>query len=207
MVGGKRIMGIMGKVLWHFTMSLDGFIAGPNDAMDWVFDYVELPSAAAPDPSGSSGTQSIVEETIRSTGAVLSGRRSYNVARKPGQRPEARTVCGGAWSGPQFVLTHQAPVDEEDRTITFVSGDIRSVVAQALGTAEGKNVLVIGADIARQCLQEGLIDEIVIHLAPVLLGDGVRVFSCPGLPNGIHLETIGAAQSGQLTNLRFRVIK
>jgi dihydrofolate reductase len=71
----------MGKVRWHVTMSLDGFIAGPNDAMEWVFRYVPLDSPA---------TRSMLEEVIRSTGSVLSGRRSYNVGRKPGQRPEAR---------------------------------------------------------------------------------------------------------------------
>jgi len=71
----------MGKVRWHVTMSLDGFIAGPNDAMEWVFSYVPLDSPA---------TRSMLEEVIRSTGSVLSGRRSYNVGRKPGQRPEAR---------------------------------------------------------------------------------------------------------------------
>lgn len=71
----------MDKVRWHVTMSLDGFIAGPNDAMEWVFSYVPLDSPA---------TRSMLEEVIRSTGSVLSGRRSYNVGRKPGQRPEAR---------------------------------------------------------------------------------------------------------------------
>ena len=71
----------MDKVRWHVTMSLDGFIAGPNDAMEWVFRYVPLDSPA---------TRSMLEEVIRSTGSVLSGRRSYNVGRKPGQRPEAR---------------------------------------------------------------------------------------------------------------------
>jgi dihydrofolate reductase len=188
-------------------MSVDGFIAGPNDAMDWVFDYVELPSATAPNASASSGTMRVVEETLKSTGAVLSGRRSYNVGKKPGQRPEAQKVAGGAWSGPQFVLTHDAPGDEKDSTITFLSGDIRGVIARVLRAAEGKNVMVIGADVARQCIEEGLIDEIVIHLVPTLLGDGVRFFSSPGLANGIRLEAIGSAQSGQLTNLRFRVVK
>jgi hypothetical protein len=103
----------MGKVFWHVTMSLDGFIAGPNDAMDWVFGYVPLDSPAI---------RGMLEEVIRSTGSVLSGRRSYNVGRKPGQRPEARKVLAGAWSGPVFVLTHKAPEDEADPSIKFLSG-------------------------------------------------------------------------------------
>jgi riboflavin biosynthesis pyrimidine reductase len=66
---------------------------------------------------------------------------------------------------------------------------------------------VICADVARQCIQEGLIDEIRVHLAPVLLGDGVRFFNWPGAPDAVHLEMIDAARSGQLTNLHFRVVK
>jgi len=85
----------MGKVVWSVTMSPDGFMAGPDDAMDGVFGYVPLDSPA---------TRALLEEVIQSTGSVLSGRRSYNVGRKPGQRPEARKVLGGAWSGPVFVL-------------------------------------------------------------------------------------------------------
>ncbi len=195
----------MGKLLWHVTMSLDGFIAGPNDSMDWVFSYVELPRAGAPNSSDSSGTQRL-ERTIRSTGTVLSGRRSYNVGRKPGQRPEARKVLGGAWSGPIFVLTHHAPEDE-DPTITFLSGSIRSAVTRALDAAGGKNVLVIGADVARQCIRKGLIDEIMVHLVPVLLGDGVRFFNWSGAPEAVRLETIDVARAGQLANLKFRVRK
>lgn len=71
----------MSKVFWHVTMLLDAFIPGPNDAMDWVYGYVPLDSPA---------TRATLEEVIRSTGSVLSGRRSYNVGRQPGQRPEAR---------------------------------------------------------------------------------------------------------------------
>ncbi len=181
----------MGKVLWHVTMSLDGFIAGPGDAMDWVFRY------AGPNPA--------VDEAIKTTGAVLAGRRSYDVGRRKGQRVEARKIYGGAWTGPVFVLTHQAPERPEDPTITFLSGDIRRAVSIALGAAEGRNVLVIGANVAQQCINNGLIDEILVHLAPLLLGDGVRLFGRPGLP--VDLETTSVTQSGQLTNLRFRVVK
>lgn len=188
----------MGKVLWHVTMSLDGFIAGPNDAMDWVFGYVPLDSPA---------TRELLEEAIRSTGSVLSGRRSYNVGRKPGQRPEARKVLGGAWSGPVFVLTHKAPEDEADPSIKFLSGGIRSAIGEARDAGRGKNVLVIGADVARQCIQEGLIDEIRVFLAPVLLGDGVRFFNWPGAPDAVRLETIDVARFGQFANLGFRVVK
>jgi dihydrofolate reductase len=205
----------MGKVLWHVTMSLDGFISGPNDSMDWVFDYVvsfealtrKLGPSEPPDMADFSAIRGILEETIGSTGSVLSGRRSYDLERKPGQRPEARKVLGGAWSGPIFVLTHKAPEDEADPSITFLSCGIRSAISVALSAGGGKNVLVIGADTARQCIQERLIDEIVVHLAPVLLGDGVRFFNWTGAPDVVRLETMDVARSGQLTNLQFRVVK
>jgi dihydrofolate reductase len=138
---------------------------------------------------------------------VLSGRRSYNVERKPGQRPEARKVLGGAWSGPQFVLTHRAPDDEEDSSIRFVCGEIGSAIAEARAAGGTKDVLVIGADIARQCIEERLVDEIRAHVAPLLLGDGVRFFNWPGSPDAIRLELIAVAPWGQLTNLQFRVLK
>jgi dihydrofolate reductase len=187
-VGGK----MAGKVLWHVTMSLDGFIAGPEDAMDWMNPY------GGPNP--------VVEEVIRSIGAALGGRRGYDLGRKPGLPPEFRKIYGGAWSGPVFVLTHHPPDDEEDETITFLSGDIRAAVATARQAANGKNLLILGANIAHQCIEAGLIDEIQIHLAPVLLGEGVRFFDRSGAAP-VGLETIAVSQAGQISNLRFRVIK
>lgn len=188
----------MSKVQWGVTMSLDGFIAGPNDAMDWVFGYIPLDSAR---------TRTMQEEVITTTGSVLSGRRSYNVGRKPGQRPEARKVLGGAWSGPVFVLTHSAPENEKDASIQFLSGNIRSAVDVAREAAGGKNVMVIGAEVARQCIQEDLMDEIRVYLAPVLLGDGVRFFSWPGAREAVRLEAMEVSWVGQITDLRFRVVK
>ncbi len=105
-----------------------------------------------------------------------------------------------------FVLTHHPPDDEQDETITFLSGDIQAAVATARQAAAGKDLLILGADTARQCIEAGLIDEILIHLAPILLGDGVRFFDRPGVAP-VGLEAIGVSQAGQITNLRFRVIK
>ena len=103
-------------------MSLDGFSAGPEDAMDWVFEYVH-PSADAVD-------------VIGEIGAVLSGRRSYDVGERDAGKPSGE-VYGGAWTGPQFVLTHAPPEDPRDPTMTFLSGSIESAVAVALTAAEG----------------------------------------------------------------------
>jgi dihydrofolate reductase len=178
-----------GKVEWQVTVSLDGFIAGPDDDMDWVFEYI-------PDPGAVAG------EVIKSTGAMLSGRRSYDVGRRDVGK-QSGAAYGGAWSGPVFVLTHTPP---QDSGVTFLSGDIREAVATALAAADGKNVAVTGANVARQCIEEGLIDEIVVYLVPVLLGDGVRLFGGPGTGR-VNLERIGVAQSGQTTDLRFGVLK
>lgn len=179
-----------GKVIWSVTMSLDGFIAGPHDAMDWVFQYED------PNP--------LLDELIGATGAVVAGRHSYDVGTRA-QRSELREVFGGGWSGPQFVLTHHAPL-EPDPTNHFLSGDITRAIAIALEAADGRNVNLIGADVARQCMDAGLVDEIIVFLAPILLGDGVRLFS-QSATSPIDLELISVTQSGQISNLQFRVRK
>jgi dihydrofolate reductase len=107
---------------------------------------------------------------------------------------------------PQFVLTHKAPDAPADPTVTFLSGDVSRAVALARAAAAGKNVTLIGASIARQCLDAGLVDEILVHLAPALLGDGVRFFDHPGVAP-VQLERVSVALSDQLTDLRFRIVK
>jgi dihydrofolate reductase len=179
----------MASVIWSTAMSLDGFIAGPDDAMDWVFQYA--------------GPGENADDIISSTGAILAGRRSYDVGKKPDQRPEAREAFGGAWSGPQFVLTHRPPTDEEDDTIIFLNCDIAQAVETATEAARGGDVLVLGANVARQCIENNLIDEFLIVLIPVLLGDGVRLFARQGAP--VNLSTINVTQFGQVTHLRFAV--
>lgn len=181
-------MSPIGKVLWHVMMSLDGFIAGPDDAMDWVFEYP--------------GPNAVVNEVIETTGALVVGRRTYEV--------EDRLrggFYGGAWTGPFFVLTHDPPSSVPDwMTGSFVTDGLDSALASARRAAGDKNVVVFGADVARQCIDRGLLDEIVIHLAPVLLGDGVRLFGSPGTSR-VDLERTSVGQSGRVTDLRFRVAK
>ena len=177
----------MGKLIWHVTMSLDGFIAGPADAMDWVFEHA--------------GPNAVATEIVETTGALVIGRRTYEV--------EDRIrggFYGGAWQGPYFVVTHDAPDTVPDwMTGTFVSDGVPDAVARAKDAAGERNVVVLGASIARQCIDDGLLDEIVVHLAPVLLGDGVRLFGGPRAPR-VDLEPISVGQSGQVADLRFRVV-
>jgi len=174
-------------VIWHTMMSLDGFIAGPGAAMEWVAEYP--------------GNSPVADEMIETTGALVVGRRTYEV--------EDRDRGGfyGAWSGPFFVLTHEPPQEVPDwMTGTFLDEPIDRAVARARTAAGERNVAVLGGDVARQAIEQGLLDEIVIHLAPVLLGDGVRLFGGPGFPR-VELERTTVGDTGPVTDLRFRVVK
>jgi dihydrofolate reductase len=103
-----------------------------------------------------------------------------------------------------FLLTHR-PLEPPNPDVTVLTGDIGEAVATALDAAGGKNLEILGADVAGQCLQRGLVDEILVYVLPVLLGDGVR-FSPPGLAR-TDLEPVSSTRSGDATILRFRVRK
>jgi dihydrofolate reductase len=154
----------MAKVLYSATMSLDGFIAGAGGDMSWLTEYMgDLGPAAA--------------EIARATGSILAGRTTFD-GDDPNRGTDAEGAFGGTWSGPTFVLTHRAPA-EAVPGITFV-GELEKAVAMAKEAAGDRYVNVLGADVARQCLEAGLLDEILMFVAPILLGDGVRVFDHPG---------------------------
>jgi dihydrofolate reductase len=133
---------------------------------------------------------------------MLVGRRTWEV----GDRMEAEKPGSTDYpfSGPVFLLTHR-PLEPPDPEVTILSGDIEEAVATALDAASGKNLEILGADVAGQCLQRGLVDEILVYVLPVLLGDGIR-FSSPGLPR-TDLEPLRSTRSGDATILRFRVRK
>src|SRR2546428_6311064 len=138
----------MAKVLWHVTMSLDGFIAGPRDSMDWMLGFGE--------------ENDEVDELIKRIGAVLSGRRTYDVGAVQ-ERPEFRRPYGGAFSGPVFVLTHKPP---HDPGVTFLSGDIRTAVHTAAEAAGDKDVVIFGAAIAPHTIEAGVGGEGVGPVVP-----------------------------------------
>lgn len=135
---------------------------------------------------------------------MLAGRRVYEVGRRV-QRPEARGLFEGRWRGPHFILTHAPPTDETHPSYIFLSGDVRDVVATALTAGDGRDLLVLGANVVNQCLGAGLVDEILMHLVPELVGDGVRLFDASTRRGS--LETLDVSASGQLVNLRLRVDK
>ncbi|KUF18189.1 dihydrofolate reductase family protein [Streptomyces silvensis] len=172
-----------GKVVVNRAMSLDGFIAGPGHTMDWIFEHM---------------TSATFPEVMAATGAMLIGRGTYEVGKRmSGENPDYD-------GGTQFVLTHRPPA-EPDPAVTFLTCDIEEAVATARRAAGDKNLEILGADVAAQCLRHGLVDEILVYVLPVLLGDGVR-FTPPGLDR-IDLEPFANIQSGGVTMLRFRVRK
>jgi dihydrofolate reductase len=190
------------KVIWHITMSVDGFIAGPDDSMDWVVGQWSDEGTRTRDVEVD--RSSLADEVLASAGAILGGRRWYDVAERLYDGVDG--IYGGQWQGPVLVLTHRPPDDRPDNRVAFVSTSPAEAVATARAAANGKNVVIFGANLAHQCLSEGLLDEIVIHLAPVLLGDGVRLFGASD-GNPIALRRTTVAESGQITDLRFSVVK
>ncbi|MGY1708379.1 dihydrofolate reductase family protein [Geodermatophilus sp. SYSU D00758] len=179
-----------GEVVVNRCMSLDGFIAGPGRSMDWGNDRALADFVAPDDLAG----------IAAATGAMLVGRRTWEVgARMKTEKPDSVDY---PFSGPVFLLTHR-PLVPPDPDVTILTGDIGEAVATALDAAGGRNLEILGADVAGQCLQRGLVDEILVYLLPVLLGDGIR-FSPPGLAR-TDLEPIGSTRSGDATILRVRV--
>jgi dihydrofolate reductase len=179
----------MGKLLWHTMMSLDGFIAGPDDDMSWAFGL-------------DAGSGETVDGVVASTGALLVGRRTQDVEDRlqPG-------FYGGAFRGPFFVLRHDPPSDSpvvKGVTGRFLDVDIDQAVTIAKEAAGDRNVVVLGANIARQCLERGLLDEIIIHVAPVLIGGGVRLFERAG-GEPVKLGPISSVDEGGVTVLRYSV--
>jgi dihydrofolate reductase len=179
----------MGKLLWHTMMSLDGFIAGPNDDMTWAFGL-------------DAGSGETVDTVVASTGALLVGRRTQDVEDRlqPG-------FYGGAFRGPFFVLRHDPPPEPpvvKGVTGRFLDVDINEAVTIAKEAAGEDDVVVLGANIARQCLENELLDEIIIHLAPVLVGGGVRLFERAG-GEPVKLEPITSFDEGGMTVLRYSV--
>jgi dihydrofolate reductase len=179
----------VGKLLWHTMMSLDGFIAGPNDDMSWLFGV-------------DAGSGETVEKVLSSTRALLVGRRTQDVEDRlqPG-------FYGGAFGGPFFVLRHDPPPDPpvvKGVAGRFLDVGIEEAVSVAKEAAGDGDVVVLGADIARQCLEHGLLDEIIVHVAPVLVGDGVRLFERAG-GEPVTLDPISSIAEGELTVLRYSV--
>ena len=184
--------GLSSMVLVHVAMSLDGFIAGPGHDMSWT-------GGAEFDTSSQ-----LADEVARSTGVILAGRGWYEVA-SADEGGAVAGIYGGAWSGPVLVLTHHPEQLASDRTVEAVS-ELESALARAEELAAGRAVGIFGADVARQVLELGRLDEIIVQVVPIVLGDGVRLFGEPPAPR-VRLERTYVGTSGSLTDMRFRVAR
>lgn len=179
-----------GKVVVNRAMSLDGFIAAPGHVMDWgggraLADFVD------PDD---------FHAVAAATGAMLVGRRTMDVGER--MRAEEPGSVDYPFSGPVFVLTHRPPSGPQESPVTYLSGDIGEAVATARSAAGGKDVEILGADVAGQCLERRLVDEILVYVLPVLLGAGISI-STPG-SGRVDLKPLSSKRSGDATMLRFR---
>jgi dihydrofolate reductase len=179
----------MAKVLYSVTMSVDGFITGPDGDMQWMRPYL------GPNPE--------VDELIPRIGSILVGRRSHD-GDDPfkGESGEGHAF-GGGWSGPSYVLTHRPPADAEP-DVTYVD-DFTKALAQAKEAAGDKYVNVIGANVAKQCMEAGELDEVLLLFAPTMLGDGTRLFDYPG-GHPVRLERLSVTETAMATSMWFKVV-
>ena len=160
---------VTSRVTWGFTASLDGFITGPEQDMAWL--------EACPPME-----DEVTERLAAAVGVIISGRRGYDAAiAQAAERGELTSEAyGGAWSGTEIILTHRPEELADDPSVIALDVDVAEAIRRARSLADGKDVQIISADIARQALELGLVDELQVFSAPVLLGDGTRAFSAPG---------------------------
>lgn len=196
----------MGDLVLSFSMSLDGFIAGPDVSVDrpmgaggerlheWMFG-----SSATNSPARDADAEMAAELHERA-GAVILGKRTF-------------AIGVGLWGdtpfpAPSFVLTSEArpPLAMKSADFVFVNDGIASALRQAKKAAGGKDVIVMGANAAQQYLKAGLVDEILIQLVPALLGGGTRLFDHIGA-DPIELATTRVVESPAVIHLRFRLPK
>ncbi len=190
----------MARVICDISMSLDGYVTGPNDSRenpfgdgadtlhDWLFK----------DPTDDD--KAILQEALESCGAVVMGRKSFDKNEGDGGWGDG----GPVGDVPVFVVTHNAPTATSPTVYTFVTDGVKSAIEQAKEVAGDKFVGLHGATVMQQGLPLGLVDEIHVHVVPLLIGGGTRLFDT--LPSAIRLERVSAIATPQATHLRFRVV-
>jgi len=203
----------MGNVVFNMTVSLDGYVAGPNDGPengmgdggDALFRWYFTGDTEIPISDGnmvlkvSQQSARLLQDAMRNYGAGVWGRRTFDIAH--------------AWSGhppgsPAFIVTHHVPQEwvYDESPFTFVTDGVESAIRQAQQVAGEKDVVVCTASILQQCLNLGLMDEIHIDVAPLLLGKGVRLFDHLDI-KPLELERIRVIEAAGVTHMGFRVIK
>ena len=168
----------MARLIYSATASLDGFIAGPGGDMSWLTEHI-------------GGENPTADRVLARTGAILVGRVTFG-GDDPNAGTDAEGAFGGQYDGPVVVLTHRPPEDPLSACspdgVEFAT-DLPTAVERAKALAGDRDVNVLGADVAAQCLDAGLLDEVLMFFAPVLLGDGTPIFRRPGGPR-VRLERL-----------------
>ena len=217
---GRGLQG-MSKVRVHISVSADGYVAGPNQSLEnplgeggeGLHEWM-VALRAWREPHGLEGGEvdastPVVDESLANVGAEIMGRGKFGGGPGP---------WGDEWRGwwgddppfhmPVFVLTHHVrePLTLSDTTFTFVTGGIEAALEQARAAAAGQDVLLGGgASMINQYLAAGLVDELELHVVPLLLGGGARLFD--GLGPGVQLEQVRAIEAPGVTHLKYRVVR
>ena len=203
----------MGKVTFNMTMSLDGFVAGPNDSPEnglgdggeglfkWYFSgdtEVKL-SEGTPVLKISKKSAKLLKEGIQGYGAGVWGRKTFDIAHAWGGNPPG---------SPAFIVTHNIPQEwvKEGSPFIFVTDGVESAIRQAKQAAGDKDVVICTASILQQALKAGLVDEINVDVAPILIGGGVSLFDRLGT-GPIELEFTRVVEAPNVTHLSYRIIK
>ena len=204
----------MGKVAMGLSMSLDGFIAGPNDGPERplgeggerLFEWYSSGDTEYKLPGTemvfriSPQSAELLREAHARMGAFVTGRRTFDITNGWGGNPPLGV--------PTFVVSHSVPREwvYEGSPFTFVTDGVESAVEQARAVAGEKDVAVGAASVVQQCIRAGLLDEIHVDLVPVLLGGGIRLFEHLG-STPIELESTRVVEAAGVTHLTFRVVR
>jgi dihydrofolate reductase len=212
------------KLRCHISVSLDGFVAGPNQSEenplgeggerlhDWVVSLAAWRQAHGMQGGEVNESARIVEESRENVGAGVMGRNMFGPVGGGPWRDEQWTGWWGddpPYHYPVFVLTHHPrdPLEMKGgTTFHFVTDGIKSALEQAREAAGGRDVMLWGgAEVANQYLAAGLLNEIELHVVPLLLGDGARLFDNLG-GAGVQLEQVRAVEAPGVTHLKYRVV-
>ena len=192
----------MGKVLTHMTMSLDGFIADPHDQVGEIFEWYGAGDVAMPSANKDisfkvdQASADVLRDLIGSTGALISGRRLFDITNGWGDNhPAAPRV---------IVVTHQPPADAQKWPKTAFVNGVQAAVSKAKEIAGDKDVVIASANIIQQALDLGLVDEVCMSIAPVLFGEGIPYFSKLGKGHQL-LEDPTVVQGRRALHLRYPV--
>ena len=179
----------MAKVIVHATISLDGFMADADGGVDWMDGFPVAPE-----------DEELVGRVVEQLGAVVGG------ANKTQTVEDGGVPYGGTLGVPVYLMTHSAhePIEKDGVRYAFVVDDVAQAVEAAKQAAGDKWVSLLGGSISRQCLELGLVDEIQLHVVPILLGEGISLFT--GLSKRIRLDRVETAGFAGEAHLRYRVL-